>query len=43
VQITEARPGKRFNFVTGSGSARVELESFDGSIQLVRRTAPGRN
>lgn len=37
VQISEARPGKRFSFVLGSGSARIELESFDGSIRLVRQ------
>lgn len=37
VQIREARPGKRFSFVLGSGSARVELESFDGAIRLIRR------
>jgi DUF4097 and DUF4098 domain-containing protein YvlB len=37
VRITQTRPGKRFSFVLGSGSARVELESFDGSIQLLRR------
>jgi DUF4097 and DUF4098 domain-containing protein YvlB len=43
VQITEARPGKRFSFALGNGSARVELESFDGSIRLVRRNAPGRD
>jgi DUF4097 and DUF4098 domain-containing protein YvlB len=28
---------KRFNFTLGSGSARIELESFDGTIQLTRR------
>lgn len=28
---------KRFSFVMGSGSARVELESFDGTIHLTRR------
>lgn len=28
---------KRFSFVLGSGSARMELESFDGSIHLTRR------
>lgn len=28
--------GKRFSFVLGSGSARVELESFGGSIRLRR-------
>jgi DUF4097 and DUF4098 domain-containing protein YvlB len=38
VEINRNRPGsKRFSFVLGSGSARIELESFDGAIQLVRR------
>jgi hypothetical protein len=37
VQITQARPGKRFSFVLGTGSARVELESFDGAIRLSRQ------
>ncbi len=37
VQLRNARPGRRFTFVLGSGSAQVELESFDGSIRLVRR------
>ena len=31
---------KRFSFVLGSGSARVELESFDGTIHLTRRGSP---
>jgi len=29
----------RFNFTIGSGSARLELESFNGDIKLCR---PGR-
>jgi DUF4097 and DUF4098 domain-containing protein YvlB len=37
VQITEMRPGRRFSFVLGTGSARVELESFEGAIRLERR------
>jgi DUF4097 and DUF4098 domain-containing protein YvlB len=37
VQLTQTRPGKRFSFVLGNGSARVELESFDGGIRLIRR------
>ncbi len=32
-----AHEEKRFSFVLGSGSARIELESFDGSIHLTRR------
>jgi DUF4097 and DUF4098 domain-containing protein YvlB len=35
VTITE-RHGKRFEFTLGNGSARIELESFSGTIQLVR-------
>jgi len=30
------RRGRRFTFTLGSGSARVELESFQGTIRLVR-------
>jgi DUF4097 and DUF4098 domain-containing protein YvlB len=37
VQVTNVRPGRRFSFTLGSGSARVELESFDGTIRLERR------
>lgn len=37
VQLTQSRPGKRFSFVLGNGSARIELESFDGSIRLIKR------
>ena len=37
VTLTEARRGKRFSFTLGTGGARVELESFDGSIRLIRR------
>lgn len=29
-------PGKRFDFALGTGSARLELEAFDGEIRLVR-------
>jgi DUF4097 and DUF4098 domain-containing protein YvlB len=36
IQLNKTQ-GRRFNFVLGSGSARVELESFDGAIELVRR------
>ena len=37
VEVTSLRPGKRFRFVLGNGSAQMELESFDGSIQLRRQ------
>jgi len=36
VTLTEIRPGKRFTFTLGSGGARLELESFNGTIQLRR-------
>jgi DUF4097 and DUF4098 domain-containing protein YvlB len=39
VPLRESRKGKRFSFVLGGGSAQVSLESFQGSVQLVR---PGR-
>jgi DUF4097 and DUF4098 domain-containing protein YvlB len=40
VTLTETRKGKRFSFVVGSGSAQVTLESFQGSIELVRPGSP---
>ena len=36
VTLSESRKGKRFGFTLGSGSAQVTLESFQGSIELVR-------
>jgi DUF4097 and DUF4098 domain-containing protein YvlB len=36
VTLTETRKGKRFSFVLGTGSAQVSLESFQGTVQLVR-------
>jgi DUF4097 and DUF4098 domain-containing protein YvlB len=36
VTLTETRKGKRFNFTVGSGNAQVTLESFQGTISLVR-------
>lgn len=37
VTLTETRRGgKRFSFTLGSGSARVELDSFGGTIRLAR-------
>jgi hypothetical protein len=35
VQLTEKR-GRRFTVTIGSGSARLELESFDGNIEICR-------
>lgn len=40
VTLTDTRKGRRFNFTLGTGSAQVTLESFQGTIQLVR---PGSN
>ncbi|UCC84206.1 MAG: DUF4097 family beta strand repeat protein [Gemmatimonadota bacterium] len=37
VQITGAQGSRKFSFVVGDGSARLELHSFDGNIQLLRR------
>ena len=46
VQLPEgqnARSGsKRFNFTLGSGSARIELQSFGGDIALARKTITSR-
>jgi DUF4097 and DUF4098 domain-containing protein YvlB len=42
IRLTETHGGKRFSFTLGSGSARIELESFNGTIQL-RRPGGGRN
>jgi hypothetical protein len=36
VHLSEVRKGRRFSFALGTGSARVELESFDGTISLRR-------
>jgi DUF4097 and DUF4098 domain-containing protein YvlB len=36
VTLTETRKGKRFSFTLGTASAQVTLESFQGSIDLVR-------
>jgi DUF4097 and DUF4098 domain-containing protein YvlB len=36
VTLRETRKGKRFSFVLGAGSAQVSLESFQGTVSLVR-------
>lgn len=36
VTLAGGRQGKRFTFTIGSGSATLDLESFQGSIRLVR-------
>ena len=41
VSFTRTQRGKRFRFTLGSGSADVELESFQGNIRL-RRAGEGR-
>jgi DUF4097 and DUF4098 domain-containing protein YvlB len=41
VTITE-RHGRRFEFTLGNGSAHLDLESFSGTIRLVRPGARGR-
>ncbi len=47
VRIEDQNRQNRFTLTLGTGSARVELESFNGSISLVRPgeplTPPGRN
>jgi putative adhesin len=40
VPLTENRHGKRFSFTLGGGSARIELESFQGGIHLRRPGNP---
>ena len=42
VQDSSGR-NKRFNLVIGSGSARVDLESFGGTIELERPGPAGRS
>ncbi|UCC72518.1 MAG: DUF4097 family beta strand repeat protein [Gemmatimonadota bacterium] len=37
IQLTGAQGNRKFSFVLGDGSARLELQSFDGDIQLLRR------
>lgn len=49
VPLSGTRKGKGFNFILGAGSAQVTLESFQGTIELVRpggrkdRERKGRN
>lgn len=43
VTLTDTRKGRRFSFTLGSGSAQVTLESFQGSIRLVRPGAAARH
>lgn len=39
LRFREARKGKRFSFTLGSGSARLDLEAFQGRIELKRPEA----
>ena len=39
VRLDRAGPGGRYDFVMGSGRARIELESFNGEIRLSRPRA----
>jgi len=36
VPVRETRKGQRFSFTLGAGSAQVSLESFQGTIRLVK-------
>jgi len=36
IRLKNTKPGKRFAFALGNGKAKVELESFQGAIQLFR-------
>lgn len=36
VTLSETKPGRRYCFTLGKGSARVELESFQGTIHVFR-------
>jgi hypothetical protein len=37
VQVAEARRGRQFNFVLGDGGADLDLESFQGTVRLLRQ------
>jgi len=41
VKLTETKRGKRFNFTLGTGKAELELESFEGTVRLVRNSEKG--
>lgn len=43
VKVPDASRGKRLNFTLGSGSARLELETFNGTIRLRRPGSVGRS
>jgi len=37
IRLDSTEASRRFSFTLGNGSARIELHSFDGDIQLIRR------
>lgn len=39
ILLSESRKGKRFSFALGNGNARVDLETFQGTIRLRRANA----
>jgi hypothetical protein len=41
VSLTETKKGRQFCFILGRGSARVDLESFQGTIHIFRPGARG--
>lgn len=41
VSLTETKAGRQFCFIMGKGSARVDLESFQGTIHIFRPGARG--
>ena len=42
VSLTETKKGRQFCFILGRGSARVDLESFQGTIHIFRPGREGR-
>ena len=40
VTLSEAKEGKEFSFTLGSGGARIELESFNGTMSIRRPGQP---
>ena len=42
VTLNSTRGGKRMDFTVGAGAASVDLESFDGSIRIEKRTSTSR-
>jgi DUF4097 and DUF4098 domain-containing protein YvlB len=40
IRLSETKAGRRFKFTLGSGAGQLELESFEGTIRLVRPGEP---